>query len=173
MQQHRISSKKLLVPSGKRSHSDCWNDIPAPFLIGNTSTQSGAPIFQPAMLVDPGVYFSPTEITEIIQQKALGVVKLWFSSKKNGWKNHINVQSWLGYIYIDTYVIHISKAHPGDTNLEKFTFQKFHPRCSSEVLRSRKHSTWMAAGHVNRWRCTPGTNTRCWFACRTTLFLWT
>ena len=28
----------------------------APFLIGTTSTQSGAPIFQPAMLLDPRVY---------------------------------------------------------------------------------------------------------------------
>ena len=28
----------------------------SPFLIGNTSAHSGAPIFQPAMLVDPGVY---------------------------------------------------------------------------------------------------------------------
>ena len=40
------------LPSGKRSHS---NGI-STFLIGNTSTQSGAPIFQPAMLDDPGVY---------------------------------------------------------------------------------------------------------------------
>ena len=33
------------LPSGKRSHSDCWNDIPI-FNKGITSTQSGAPIFR-------------------------------------------------------------------------------------------------------------------------------
>ena len=50
------------IPSGKRSHS--WLEykyiyisLYIHFLIGNTSTQSGAPIFQvSAMLDDPGVW---------------------------------------------------------------------------------------------------------------------
>ena len=52
------STNILEIPSGKRSAG--WNDIPI-FNIFNrirTSTHSGAPIFQPAMLVDPGVYMS-------------------------------------------------------------------------------------------------------------------
>ena len=48
---HLLTCMDTLVPSGKRSHS--WLEYP-PFLIGNTSTQSGS-IFQPAMLDDPSV----------------------------------------------------------------------------------------------------------------------